>query len=803
MKFSYSWLKQHLDTTLSPLDLTNKLTSLGLEVSKVINPGDALKNFIIAKILKASPHPNADKLQVCEVEVGKGDIRQVVCGALNARADLKVVFAAPGVFIPGAGFTIKESAIRGVQSRGMLCSFKELSLGESHEGIIELPADAPVGGSFVAYMNLDDPVFEIGLTPNRGDCLSVRGIACDLAAAGCGTLLPLPSLKSQSTFESPIRLAFSKEVRDANAVSHFVGYYIKGVKNGPSPAWLQKKLESIGITPISTLVDITNYLSYDIGRPLHVFDAAKIKGNCLTVRFAKKGETLKTLDHKTHTLDETMTVVADDTSPLAIGGIIGGEESGCTVDTTDVFLEAAYFDKVRTALTGRILGVLTDARYRFERGIDPESTEIGCAYAAHMIVDLCGGDMSHPVICGEKVHNVHEITLQKGHILRRTGLDISLEKAADYLERLGCVLCSKSEESIRVKTPSFRHDLTREEDLIEEVVRLEGYHHIPVVALPMLQEKRSPFSLTDQMKHKARYTLAERGLSEVLTWSMVDEKAKDMFGPIDPSLKISNPISQDLLYMRPSILPNLLMALQKNWDHGERELAFFEIGPTYKGNKPEDQSLVAAGTRLGKMHALSWNAEDRDADVYDVKGDVLALLDLYGITEGKYQLDESALPSWYHPGRAMAIKQGPKRILGYFGEIHPLVLKTYGLKKRAVVFEIDLMQLPLPKGTTSNRGPYERPKFQRVERDFAFIAEKTTKADALIDVIKRVDQRLIREAYVFDVFEGEGVEETKKSLSIHVIIQPQDATLRDVEIKSIYDKIIAAVAEKTGALLRL
>ncbi len=797
MKFSFSWLKRHFETSQSIETIQTRLTSLGLEVDSIHSPGDALKDFKVAHIVSIARHPDADKLQVCQVDVGEDALIQVVCGAANAKANLKVVLGAPGTVVPNGNFTLKVSTIRGVESFGMLCSESELGLKADSHGIMELPADAPIGQSIVDYLQLNDAIIDIGLTPNRSDCLGIRGIARDLTAAGLGTLKPLNTPSIKESFPCPIPLTLDFNGGTQSACPHFRGRLIQGVKNGPSPLWLQQLMQSVGLKSISALVDVTNFFSQDLCRPLHVFDAKSIKGP-VTVRLAKNGETLGALDGVTYTLTDQMTVVADNEKILALGGIMGSLESGCTLETTDVFLEAAYFDPIRTAQTGRKLGIHSDARYRFERGIDPQSTGPGLDLATQMILDLCGGEASSVVEAGKALKNQHTIELPYGMVKDLTGVDLPVSSITPILTSLGCQILNETNTAITVETPSWRHDLKIPQDLVEEVLRLVGYDTIPLLPLPPINTYTfAPLTLSQQRIARVRSLLANRHMMEAITWSMVDTKTFQLFGGTHETLRIVNPITTDLEWMRPSLLPQLLFALKRNLSRGITPLNLFEVGPTYQGIQPEDQKSVAGGVRVGLLNGNHWTKEERPYDIFDVKQDALAVLGMPSV-----QISQTNIPNWMHPYRSGLLMQGPKNILGYFGEMHPSILKTFGIKVPVMAFEVFLSSLPMPKAKPTNKGAVILSSFQPVEKDLAFIVDQNVPSEALVAVAKKAGQPLLTTIGVFDVYVGANVTDGKKSIAIRFHLQPIDATLTDGDIHGVFNRIINAVEKELGGILR-
>ncbi len=782
MKFTLSWLKEHLETNASLEVILEKLNALGLVVDKVDNKAKALEPFTICHIMEAEKHPNADRLKVCKVNTGQ-DIIQVVCGAPNARKGMKAVLARPGVMIPSTQQVLKVGKVRDVDSFGMMCSVQELLLGEEADGIIEVDPSAPVGDSYAKWAGLDEVVIDIDVTPNRGDCLGVYGIARDLAATGIGTLKPLKQPVVKGTFPCPVPLTI-----DSGACPYFTGRVIRGVKNGPSPAWLQRKLKAVGVKSISALVDITNYFTYDRARPLHVFDADKLRGG-LKIRLAQPEETLTALDTKTYTLSDTMTVIEDDSGVISLGGIMGGQSTGVEDSTHTVFLESAFFDAICTAMTGRSLGILSDARFRFERGVDPESTLPGLEAATQMILDLCGGEASDVVSAGRPPETATTILFHPSRCESLGGLPLSSARASDILKSLGFQLTGK-EDSLEVTPPSWRFGMEHEADLVEEVLRVEGYDKIPSIPYGTPQAQK-PLSPLQARRFVIRDRLAGRGMTEVATWSFMAQKDAALFGGVLESLSLANPISQDLDVMRPSLLPNLLKAVLLNQNRGMDSLALFEIGPQYSDPTPEGQHMMATGVRAG-AHPGNWGEKKRLVDLYDAKADALAMIEIS--TQW-----ERAAPFWYHPGRSAALKVGPQ-VLGYFGELHPRILKAFDVKGPLVGFEIFLDRVPLPKKKTTAKPKLVLSPYQAVERDFAFIVDQAVPADALTKTILKVDPALVEDITLFDVFErGDG----KKSLGIRVRLQPQDHTLTVEEIQAFSQKVVASVAQQTGAILRV
>jgi phenylalanyl-tRNA synthetase beta chain len=795
MKTTLAWLKRHLETAASLDEIVATLVMRGLEVDGIENRGKNLEPFIVARVVSAEPHPNADKLRLCRVDTGSETV-QVVCGAPNARAGLLGVFAPPGAAIPKTGMVLKQSTIRGQASNGMLCSAAELGLSDDHQGIIELPEGLPVGQRFAAVMGLDDPVLDIKVTPNRADCLGVRGIARDLAASGLGRLLPLDVTPVPGGFACPTAVHLAGP--DDKACPLFLGRLVRHVRNGPSPRWLQERLAAIGLRPISALVDITNLLTFDLDRPLHVFDADKLKGD-LVVRGARPGESLAALNGRRYELEPGMTVIADDREVLSLGGVIGGESTGCTEATRNVYIEAALFDPVRTAATGRKLQIQSDARYRFERGLDPEFTRPGIEIATRLVLELCGGEASEVAVSGKVPEWRRQYRFRPQRTLSLGGLEVPAAEQRRILAALGCTV-AEAEGALAVEPPSWRGDIEGEADLVEEVLRIHGYDRIP--AVPLAREAVLPkpaLSPVQRRRGFVRRTLAARGLVEAVTFSFMPRKLAELFGPAPESLRIVNPISADLDQMRPSILPNLLQAAQRNADRGQANAALFELGPQYRDDTPDGQDLVAAGLRVGRTGPKRWDEPGRPVDALLAKADALAALAAAGAAPESLQLATEA-PDWYHPGRSGTLRQGPK-VLGYFGELHPGVLKEMKVDGPAVGFEVFVDHVPLPRGRRG-RAAVKLSPFQPVERDFAFIVDAALPAETLLRAARGVDRKLVSEVRLFDVYTGPGVESGKKSLAITVVLQPEEATLTDQALEAFAQKLIAAVEKATGGTLR-
>ena len=806
MKFTLSWLKEHLETE-APLDaIAAKLTAIGLEVENVEDRAAALAPFRIARVVEARPHPDADRLRVCIVDTGTEQV-QVVCGAPNARTGMKGVFAPAGTRIPGTGLDLKKGTIRGQASDGMLCSEREMGLSDEHEGIIDLPDDAPVGVPFAGWLGLDDPVVEIAITPNRQDALGVHGIARDLAAAGMGRLKPFDAAPVAGTFDSP--LAWRRDLpadRDA-ACPFVVGRCFRGVRNGPSPDWVQRRLHAIGLRPISALVDITNLVTFDLGRPLHVFDAARLAGDPV-MRMARQGETLEALDGNCYPLTPEMTVIADDRAVHAIGGLMGGAASGCGPETTEVFLEVALFDPLRTAATGRRLGLRSDARYRFERGVDPQSALWGAEVAARLILDFCGGEASHVVSAGTLPDWQRTVSFRPARLASLGGLAVPEAETERILAAQGYEIRGRNtaggEERWTVAIPSWRMfdiDEDGEADLVEDVLRVHGYDRIPPVPVTTGGVATRTVTPAQRRIRLVRRALAARGMFEAVTWSFMASGHAALFGGAPPQTALENPIASDLDVMRPSILPNLIRAAGRNADRSSPDVALFEIGPCFAGSAPEDQAAVAAGLRAGSGNGRPWFEAPRAADAFDAKADALAALEAAGAPVASLQVAAGA-PGWYHPGRAGVLKLG-NRVLAAFGELHPRVLRALDARGPMAGFELFLDRLPphREKGTKA-RPQFEPSPFQPVARDFAFVLDRDVPAERVVRAARGADRALVADAAIFDIYEGEAIGADRKSVAIAVTLQPAGRTLTDAEIEAAAGRIVAAVAKQTGGTLR-
>ncbi len=801
MKFTLSWLKDHLETDASLDEIVARLTSIGLEVESVDDKA-RLKPFVIARVLSAEKHPDADKLRVLSVDTGTGAPPvQVVCGAPNARAGLVGAFAAPGVHIPGTGITLGVGTIRGVESRGMMCSERELEISDDHNGIIELPEDAPLGTSYAAYAHLDDPVIDINLTPNHPDATGVHGIARDLAASGLGRLKDGAVVPVAGKDPCPVKVT----IEAPELCPGFALRLVRGVRNGPSPKWMQRRLLAIGLRPISALVDITNYVTFDRGRPLHVFDAKKVAGN-LVVRRARDGEKVLALDGRDYTLTPEMCAIADDDGVESIAGVMGGEHSGCDETTTDVLIESALWDPIATARTGRALGIITDARYRFERGVDPEFMVPGLELATRLVLDLCGGEATASEVVGYAGHTPKVVSFPLSEVKRLTGLDVPGKTSLDILSRLG-FQTKGSGETVDVAVPSWRPDVDGKADLVEEVMRMHGVDAIRPQPLASHDAVNGKILTPLQIRTRAaRRALAVRGMMEAVTWSFIPAGHAELFGGGQPALKLANPIAADMSDMRPSLLPGLISAAQRNADKGIGDVALFEVSGTYEGDTPDRQRRVAAGVRRGTAKpegsGRSWAGNMAAVGVFDAKADALAALEACGAPVDRLQIEPGA-PAWYHPGRSGVIKLGPKVVLGHFGEFHPKTLEGLDASGPLCGFEIFIDALPEPKAKpTRTRPKLELSAFQAVKRDFAFVVGRDVEAGTLTRAALGADRKLITGVSVFDVFEGAALGADKKSIAIEVSIQPIEKTLTDEDFEALARRIVDNVAKQTGGVLR-
>ncbi|SFS05610.1 phenylalanine--tRNA ligase subunit beta [Sphingomonas jatrophae] len=788
MKLTLGWLKEHLETSATLDEVVVALTRIGLEVEGVDDPAARLAPFTVARVLTAERHPQADKLQVLSVDTGKGAPVQVVCGAPNARAGLVGVFGAPGTYVPGSDITLKVAAIRGVESRGMMCSMRELQLSDEHDGIIELPADTPVGARFADVAGLADPVIDLSITPNRQDCMGVRGIARDLAAAGLGTLksLNVPAIKASGP--CPIDIA----IEDEEGCPAFYGRVVRDVANGASPEWMQARLRAVGQRPISALVDITNYVMLDLGRPLHVYDVAKLSGG-IVARRGRAGESFVALNGKSYAPTEDMTVIADASGPLGLGGIIGGEASGVSETTTDVLIECAWFTPERIARTGQALGLSTDARQRFERGVDPASLDDGLAIATRLIKELCGGQPSEPVRAGEPPLSTPIIDYDVHAVEVLGGLKVAPDRQRQILRELGFGV----DGAWNVRVPTWRRDVDGIADLVEEIVRIEGIDKVPSTPLPRAAGVAHPTATPAQrMERRVRRAAAARGLNEAVTWSFISEAEAAAVG--GGRWTLANPISEDLKVMRPSLLPGLLAAAARNLARGAQSVRLFEVGRRYlaDGERPT-LGLVLVGQRASR----DWRAgKPQPFDLFDAKAEALALLAQAGAPADRLQ----AMPpisEVYHPGRAGTLRLGPKSVLAEFGELHPNMLRAFGIDAPVAVAEIHLDAIPAARAGGRMRDAYRPPLLQPVTRDFAFLVAADVTADALVRAVRGADKTAIVAARLFDRFEGAGVPQGQVSLAVEVTLQPAAKSFTDAEIAAVSDKVVAAAA-KVGATLR-
>ncbi|WP_299888994.1 phenylalanine--tRNA ligase subunit beta [uncultured Ruegeria sp.] len=797
MKFTLSWLKDHLDTDASVEEIAETLTDLGLEVEEIVNPADRLAGFTLGYVKHAEKHPDADKLRVCRVETDEGDL-QIICGAPNAREGITVVVCKPGMYIPGLDLTISVGKIRGVESFGMMASERELELSEEHDGIIELPS-GDVGDTFVDWLSENDPskidpMIEIAITPNRPDALGVAGIARDLAARGLGTLKQRDYVPVPGDLESPIKVTIDDDTLDG--APHFTGRLIRDVKNGPSPQWLQDQLKAIGLRPISALVDITNYMTFDSNRPLHVFDADKVEGN-LRVHRATGGEQLVALDEKEYTLQPGMMVISDDKGPESIAGIMGGAETGCTEETVNVFLESAFWDHVQIALTGRALKINSDARYRFERGVDPEYTLEGLEHATQMILDICGGEASKVVVAGKAPKHSRAYKLDAERVQSLVGMEIPESDQRQTLTRLGFRL-----EGEMAHVPSWRPDIMGEADLVEEVARIASLTKLQGKPLPRVTDGIPKPVMTPAQRRQsmARRTCAALGYNECVSYTFIDQASAALFGGGDEATQLENPISTEMSHMRPDLLPGLLQAAARNQARGFADLALFEVGPVFHDGEPGEQNTQITGLLVGRDGPKDVHGASRPVDLFDAKADAEAVLAAIG-APAKVQVLRDG-DAWWHPGRHGKICLGPKKVLGVFGEVHPRVLQAMDIKGPAMAFTIWPDQVPMPRKSGATRSALELRDLQAAERDFAFVVDADVEALTLVNAATGADKALIEDVRVFDEFIGGSVGEGKKSLAITVRLQPSDATLKEKDIEAVAEKIIAKVTKATGGVLR-
>ena len=798
MKFTLSWLKDHLETEASVAAIAEALTDLGLEVEEISNPAQRLSDFTIGKVISAEKHPDADKLKVCQVETDEGPT-QIICGAPNAREGITVVVAKPGVYVPGIDTTIGVGKIRGIESYGMMASEREMELSDEHDGIIELPS-GEVGEKFTDWLAANDPakvdpVIEIAITPNRPDALGVRGIALDLAARGLGTMKPAPEAHVEGQYPCPINVTIDEDTRE-NGCEVFAGRLIKGVKNGPSPEWLQDRLRAIGLRPISALVDVTNFFTFDRNRPLHVFDADKVQGD-LRVHRTKGGETLMGLDEKEYSFGTGQVVISDETGVESIGGIMGGIATGCTEETTNVFLEAAVWDHIQIATTGRALKINSDARYRNERGIDPGFNREAIELATQMILDLCGGDPSEVVVAGEVPDVSRAYRLDPARVQSLVGMDIPESEQRQTLTALGFRL-----DGDMAHVPSWRPDVMGEADLVEEVARVASLTKLVGKPLPRADEG-IPKPILNPMQRReqaARRTTAALGYNECVTYSFIDRESAARFGGGEDATMLANPISSEMSHLRPALLPGLLQAAARNQARGQMDLALFEVGHAFEGGEPEQQHVQVTGVLIGRTGPKDVHGASRPVDLYDAKADAEAILSAMG-APAKVQILRAG-PEWFHPGRHGRICLGPKKVLGIFGELHPRVLEQMDVKGPAVAFTLFPGEIPLPRKKSASRGAMTVSDLQAVERDFAFVVGAEVEALTLVNAAAGADKALIEDVRVFDEFIGGSLGDGKKSLAVTVRLQPTDTTLKEADIEAVSKKIVEKVEKATGGTLR-
>ena len=799
MKFTWSWLNDHLDTDADMSAILDVLPMLGLEVESVVDRSQALAPFTIARIVTAEPHPNADSLRVCQVDTGDGMV-EVVCGAPNAVAGLVGVFAPVGAYVPGIDLTLTEAEIRGVSSRGMMCSEREMMISDEHDGIISLATDAPIGSSYAAWAGLDDPVIEIAITPNRADCLGVRGIARDLAAAGYGTLKPLKSEPVVAKGKSAISWQLDLPSDQAYLCPRIVGRSFSGLSNGVSPKWMQQRLEAVGQRVISALVDITNYIMLDLGRPLHAYDADRVKGETLTVRLAKSGENMTALNEKTYQLDDQMLVIADADGADDLAGIMGGERTGVTDDTTTMFLEIAIFDQVSVAMTGRKLNIHSDARYRFERGLDATSPDTTIDYVSAMICAICGGTASELTAQGEGADWQRQIGYRPERCVDLTGVSVAADKQKTILETLGFSI-EDANPMWHVAPPPWRGDIVGAADLVEEIIRVSGYDAIPELPLPRQRVVSQPAVNAEQKRPiMLRRLMAGRGMSETVSFTFVDAATAQRYGGGSSALHLVNPISTDLAVMRPSLIPVLMDVVARNQARGESDIAVFEIGPIFVDDTPTGQHPVLAGIRHGMTAGREWTGSARPVDWLDAKADAMAALAAMGIKTEALQTRTDA-PEWYHPGQSGTLNQG-KMVLARFGTMHPAYMDAHDVKGPAAGFEVLLDAVPIPRQKSSQRALANLSPYQQVGRDFAFVLNQDVTSEKLIRAVRGAGKPLVTEVTVFDVYAGKGIADGQKSVALAVTLQPMKATLTEAEIEAVSQAIISAVEKHCGGVLR-
>ena len=799
MIISLSWLKNHLSTKANINQVAERLTEIGLEVENIKSQDSSLDNFVICKIVKSQKHPNADKLKLCDVDVGKGDLVKVVCGASNASEGLFTVYAPPGSVIPKTKMKLKVAKIRGIESFGMLCSGNELDQSSDKDGIIELnKKEKNIGEKY--FNNKSEKVIDISITPNRPDCLGVRGIARDLAASGLGQLKKQPPIKIKQKFKQPIKISISKEKNQGCAI--FGSVYIKNVENKESPDWLKNRIISLGLKPISAIVDITNYIMFDLNRPLHAYDADKINKE-IVVRNSKKGETFEALDNKKYTLGSNMCAITDRSGVLGLGGVIGGTRTGTEFTTKNILLESAYFYPSEIRKTAKNLNIDTDAKYRFERGIDPESIKMGLELAMCMVLDICGGEASKLSVVGNLKKNNKLIDLNSNFFLDTIGFSISSSETKKILMSLGCQI-KNGKQGIKVLPPSWRPDLKEDVDLIEELIRIKGYHEIPIIN-PEKENIKETLNNRQKLFHFSQRAVATKGFTEAITWSFTDSKVDSLFSDLKTEIKLSNPISSDLDVLRSSLYSNLMIGAKKNIHRNFEDLMLFEIGPVFYGKEPGKQSTMIGAIKTGKHSRKNWIEKERDFDVFDIKNDAIRTLNEIGINNSKIHLSNKT-KKWYHPGRSgqllLGSSNGPE--LGYFGEIHPSIIKQLDLRVENVLgFEIFLDNIPESRTKIREIKPqFIVSDYQKVVRDFAFVIDEKYSSGEIINLVKNIDKELIKIVRIFDIYQGDNIEKGKKSIAFNVTFEPKDKTLSDEDIEKVSKKIISTVQNTTGAALR-
>jgi len=799
MIITIPWLKEHLQTKANEAKIIEQLTSIGLEVEGITENSGKLGDFKVAKILKTEKHPNADKLKVCDVTLGDNRIIKVVCGAPNARDGLVTIYAPPGAVIPKTNFELKVAKIRGVESRGMLCSESELNLSNESNGIVELKnKEKDIGKSY--FKSNSENSIDISITPNRADCLGVRGIARDLASSGLGSLLKLKKKNLKQKLNQPLKVSISKE-KDQGCLS-FGSCYIKNIINKESPEWLKNKILTLGLKPISAVVDITNYVMFDLNRPLHAYDVSKINKE-IVVRNSEDGEEFEALDKKKYKLKKGMCVIADKSSILGLGGIIGGTKTSTELDTKNILLESAYFLPSSIRKTARLLNINTDAKYRFERGIDPNSIQEGLEVAAELIVKICGGEASKLSVVGQKIQKNKIIEFDIEKFINLIGISISISETDKILSSLG-FKCKKSKKNLKVEVPSWRADVTQDVDLIEELIRIKGFDKIKLIE-PEKKRVKETLDFKQKLFHLSQRSLASKGYVEAVTWSFTDSNIDKQFSRGEKEIKIYNPISTDLDVLRRSIFSNLSIYLKKNLDRGHEDLSFFEIGPVFFGKNPGEQQVIVGGIKSGQVNRKSWNEKTRNIDVFDIKSDAIITLMELGIDEKNIFVSDLTKAS-YHPGRSGSItlksEKGPH--LAYFGELHPAIIKKLDFKDTNIFgFEIFLKNIPQSnKKVRQTKSNYKVSDFQKSERDFAFVIDKSFKIGLLERLIKSVDENIIQKVRIFDIYEGENIPKDKKSVAVNVILQALDRTLNEKDLDHFSQKIIETVKEKTGATIR-